>query len=81
MFPTHKFLAAMTVLCGVFASREVCHAQDAATIGGVKVSGDSALARREHPRLLFTRTRAARRFGPGPAVRSLEWDRLGSSAG
>ncbi len=60
MFPTHKFLAAMTVLCGVFASREVCHAQDTATIGGVKVSGDSALARREHPRLLFTRAELPR---------------------
>ncbi len=62
MFPTHKLLAAMTVLCGVFASREVCYAQDTATItiGGVKVSGDSALARREHPRLLFTRAELPR---------------------
>jgi hypothetical protein len=48
-----RFMCAAPVLF-VFAGWQTGAAQDTVTIGGVDLSADCALARKEHPRLLFT---------------------------
>jgi len=53
MFPTKTSTTA--VLLAVFVGWATCFAEDTVTIGGVTVSADCALARQEHPRLLFTK--------------------------
>lgn len=52
---TRELLAVGVVLCGAGSSIEVRPAQETVTIGGVRVPADCALARREHPRLLFSK--------------------------
>jgi len=43
------------VLAVLSAVPVTCHAEDTVTIGGVDVPADCALARKEHPRLLFSK--------------------------
>jgi len=50
---TRTFAAALLLV--IFSGWATCAAQDTVRIGGVEVPVDCALARKEHPRLLFTR--------------------------
>jgi hypothetical protein len=52
---THRLRFVLAALaCVSFAARGLAESPERVTIGGVEVSASSALARREHPRLLFS---------------------------
>ena len=70
----HSGLAALIVSCAIPS----LHAAGSATIGGVEVPADCALARKEHPRLLFTRgdlPRLRERLGHPRLAKELAWAR------
>jgi tetratricopeptide (TPR) repeat protein len=55
MFDTFKLAAATAMLSGALVCCVVAKGQDTVRIGGVEVPADCSLARKEHPRLLFTK--------------------------